>query len=91
MKSILGVGPKVKDSIEDPFKSETWLGSVHDGLCVRVKGMTTASEVCEYKYLVTSFVFSIMDILGLAALEWFVSSQSFHFVNKYLLSFIFRI
>jgi hypothetical protein len=41
VKSILVVGPKVKESIEDPFKYETWLGSVHDGLRVRVKGMTT--------------------------------------------------
>jgi hypothetical protein len=27
VKSILGVGPKVNDSIKDPFKYETWLGS----------------------------------------------------------------
>jgi len=37
------------------------------------KGTTTASRVCEYYYLVTSLVFSIVDILGLAALEWFFS------------------
>jgi len=42
VKSILGIGPKVKESIEDPFKYETWLGSVHDGLRVKVKDMTTA-------------------------------------------------
>jgi hypothetical protein len=42
LKSILGVGPKVKDSIEDPFKWETWLGSVRVGLHVRVHGTTTA-------------------------------------------------
>jgi hypothetical protein len=42
VKSISGIGPKVKESIEDPFKKETWLGSVHDGLRVKVKGMTTA-------------------------------------------------
>jgi hypothetical protein len=90
VKSILGVGPKVNDSIEDPFKYETWLGSVHDELCVKVKSMTTVSEVCEYECLVTSFVFSIMDILGLAVLEWFFSSQSFHFVNNYhIFSFLF--
>jgi predicted transcriptional regulator len=41
-KSILGVSPKVKESIKDPFKSVTWLGSVHDGLRVIFKGMTTA-------------------------------------------------
>jgi hypothetical protein len=41
VKSILGVGPKVKESIKDPFQYETWLGSVHDGLRVIVKGMTT--------------------------------------------------
>jgi hypothetical protein len=41
-KSILGVGPNVKEFIEYPFKQETWLGSVHDGLRVIVKGMTTA-------------------------------------------------
>jgi len=53
------------------------LESVHDGLRVRVKGMTTASEVCEYECLVTSFVYGIVDILGSAASEWFFSSQSF--------------
>jgi hypothetical protein len=42
VKSILGVGPKVKESIKDPFKLETWLGSVYDGLRVIVKGITTA-------------------------------------------------
>jgi hypothetical protein len=42
VKSILRISPKVKESIEDPLKYETWLGSVHDGLHVRVKGMTTA-------------------------------------------------
>jgi hypothetical protein len=67
------------------------LGSIHDRLRVRVKGMTTASGVCEYECLVTSFVFGIVDILGLAAPEWFLYSQNFYFVNKYLVSFIFRI
>jgi hypothetical protein len=42
VKSILRVGPKVKESIKVPFKLETWLGSVHYGLRVIVKGMTTA-------------------------------------------------
>jgi hypothetical protein len=65
--------------------------SVHDGLRVRVNGMTTSSVVCEYKCLITSFVFGIVDILGLAAPKWFFSSQSLHFVNKYLVSFIFHI
>jgi hypothetical protein len=41
VKSFLGVGPKVKESIKDPFKYETWLGSIQDGLCVIVKCMTT--------------------------------------------------
>jgi hypothetical protein len=41
VKSILEVDPKVKDFIKDPFKYETWLESVHDGLRVIVKGMTT--------------------------------------------------
>jgi hypothetical protein len=27
---------------------------------------------------------SIVDFLGLAALEWFFSSENFHFLNKYL-------
>jgi hypothetical protein len=45
--SILGVGPKVKDSIEDPFRYETCLGGVRIGLHVRVQGTTTASGVCE--------------------------------------------
>jgi len=31
--------------------------------------MTTASEVCEYECLVTSFVFGIVDILDLVAPE----------------------
>jgi hypothetical protein len=30
------------------------------------------------------FCFWIVECLGLAAPEWFFSSQSFHFVNKYL-------
>jgi hypothetical protein len=42
VKSILGVSPKVKESIKNPLRWKIWLGSVHDGLCVRVKGMTTA-------------------------------------------------
>jgi len=42
VKSILGVGPKVKEFIKDPFKQETWSGSVHDGLRVIVKCMTIA-------------------------------------------------
>jgi len=42
VKSILGRSHKVNESIKDPFKYETWLGSVHDGLRVIVKGMTTA-------------------------------------------------
>jgi hypothetical protein len=41
LKSILGVGPKVNDSIEDPFKQETWLGDIGVGLHVRVQGTTT--------------------------------------------------
>jgi hypothetical protein len=41
VKSILGVGPKVKESIKNPFKWKIWLGSIHDRLCVRVKSMTT--------------------------------------------------
>jgi hypothetical protein len=53
--------------------------------------MTTASEVCEYECLVTSFIFGIVDTLGLAAPKWFFSLQSFHFVNKYLVSFSFCI
>jgi len=42
VKSILGVGPKVKESIKNPFRWKIWLGSVYVGLHVRVKGMTTA-------------------------------------------------
>jgi hypothetical protein len=51
--------------------------------------MTTASEVCEYECLITSFVFGIVDIMGLVAPEWFFYSQSFHFINKYLVFFLF--
>jgi hypothetical protein len=35
LKSILEVGPKVKDSIEDPFRSASWLGGVRVGLHVK--------------------------------------------------------
>jgi hypothetical protein len=42
VKSTLGVGPKVNESIKNPFRWKIWLGSVHDGLHVRVKGKTTA-------------------------------------------------
>jgi hypothetical protein len=42
VKSILGVGPKVKESIKNPFRCKIWLGSVHNRLHVKVKGMTTA-------------------------------------------------
>jgi hypothetical protein len=57
LKFILKVGPKVKDSFEDPFRYETWLGGVRVGLHVRVQGMTTALGVCECYYFVTSLVF----------------------------------
>jgi hypothetical protein len=43
VKFTLGRSPKVKDSIEDLFKKETWLGSVHDGFRVRVIGTIAAS------------------------------------------------
>jgi hypothetical protein len=42
VKSILGVGPKVNESIKNPFRWKIWLGSVRVGLHVRVRGMTTA-------------------------------------------------
>jgi hypothetical protein len=42
VKSILGVGPRVNESIKNPFRWKIWLGSVRVGLHVRVKGMTTA-------------------------------------------------
>jgi hypothetical protein len=57
LKSILGVGLKVKDSIEDPFRYETWLGGLRVGLHVREQGTTTASRVCECYYFVSSLVF----------------------------------
>jgi hypothetical protein len=38
LKSILGDGPKIKDSIEDPFRKETWLGNF-------VLGYTLESKV----------------------------------------------
>jgi hypothetical protein len=49
VKSILGVDPKVNESIKNPFRWKIWLGSVRVGLHVRVKGMTTA-----YGYVSTS-------------------------------------
>jgi hypothetical protein len=42
VKSILGVDPKVNESIKNPFRWKIWLGSIRVGLHVRVKGMTTA-------------------------------------------------
>jgi hypothetical protein len=42
VKSILGVGLKVNESIKNLFRWKVWLGSFHDRLRVRVKGMTTA-------------------------------------------------
>jgi hypothetical protein len=57
LKSILGDCPKIKDSIEDPFRLETWLGSVRVGLYVRKQGTPITSGVCECYYLVSSFVF----------------------------------
>jgi hypothetical protein len=57
LKSILGDRPKIKDSIEDPFRYETWLGSIRVGLHVREQGTTTASGVCECYCFVSSFVF----------------------------------
>jgi hypothetical protein len=57
LKSILGVGPKVKDFIEIPFRLETWLGDVCVGLHVREQGTTTTSGICECCYLVSSLVF----------------------------------
>jgi len=56
VKSISRVGPKVKESIKNPFRWKIWSGSIHDELCVRVKGMTTAF-VCEYECLVIGLVF----------------------------------
>jgi hypothetical protein len=38
----LGRSPKVKESIEGPFKNETWLGDTRVELHVRVQGTTTA-------------------------------------------------
>jgi len=52
MKSILGIGHKVNDSIEDPFKYETWLGSIHDEFCVRVIGTIAASGYMSVNFYV---------------------------------------
>jgi hypothetical protein len=41
VESILGSSPK--ESIEDPFKYETWLEGVHIGLRVRVLDTIAAS------------------------------------------------
>jgi hypothetical protein len=46
--------------------------------------MTTTLGICECYYLVSSFIFWIVEFLGLAAPEWFFSWLSFHFVNKNL-------
>jgi len=64
------------------------LESVHDGFRVIVKGMTTAVGFVSMSALYLAlFLDSIFS--ELAAMMWFFSSQSFHFVNKYLVSFIF--
>jgi hypothetical protein len=42
VKPILGVGPKVKESIKNSFRWKSWWGSVRVGLHERVNGMTTA-------------------------------------------------
>jgi hypothetical protein len=42
-KFSLGRSPKLKESIEDPFRLETWLGSVHVGLRVKMQGTIAAS------------------------------------------------
>jgi hypothetical protein len=52
VKSILGVGHKVKDSIEGPFKWETWLRSVHDRFRVRVIGTIAASGYMSVNFYV---------------------------------------
>jgi hypothetical protein len=52
VKSILGVGHKVKDFIEDPFKYETWLGSVQNGFRVRVIGTIAASGYVSVNFYV---------------------------------------
>jgi hypothetical protein len=57
LKSILRVAPKVKDSIEDPFRYETWLRGIRVGLYVREQSTTTASGVCECYYFISSLVF----------------------------------
>jgi hypothetical protein len=55
VKSILGRSPKVKESIEDPFKYVTWLGGIHVGLRVGVENTITA-----YGYVsVTVFVLAL--------------------------------
>jgi len=46
---------------------------------------------CECYYLVSSFVFWIVEFLGLAAPEWIFSWLSFHFVNKKLFVFYFQL
>jgi hypothetical protein len=60
-------------------------------LHVREQGTTTASGVCECYYLVSSLVFEIVDILSLAAPEWFFSSLVSTLLTKILVLFIFRI
>jgi len=57
LKSILGLGSKVKNSIEDSFKYEIWLEDVRVRLHVRVQCTTTASKVCKCYCFVTRFVF----------------------------------
>jgi hypothetical protein len=55
LKSILGKSPKVKESIEDPFKYVTWLGGVHVGLCVGLQ-----DTIAAYGYIsITIFVLAV--------------------------------
>jgi hypothetical protein len=74
MKSILGVGLKVKESIEEPFQIRDLVGKRSRWASCQSEMYDYCIRVCEYECLVTSFVFSIVDILGLVAPKWFFSS-----------------
>jgi hypothetical protein len=52
MKFILRVYHKVNDFIEDPFKYETWLESVHNEFRVRVIGTIAASRYVSVNFYV---------------------------------------
>jgi hypothetical protein len=73
LKSILDVGSKVRSSIEDPFREVNLVGKRSCWVTRQRSRYDHCIGTCECYYLVSSFVFRIVEFLGLAAPEWFFS------------------